>query len=386
VHGGGVTETDTRPVIPLARMDAADAPMLARLLGVVEEVARAGAFTHGPYVEGFERDFARFCEAGNAVGVASGTDALALTLRALGVGRGDEVIVPANSFIATAEAVSQVGAVPRLTDVDPDTHLITAEHVRRAIGPRTRAVIPVHLFGATVDMTPLLAVAREAGIAVVEDACQAHGARYSGRRVGTFGVAGSFSFYPAKNLGAWGDAGAVITDDDDLAERIRLLRSHGELERYDHRVVGATARLDGLQAAVLRAKLPDLEARTADRRRLAGALARRLRGAGVDLPSEPAPPGDHVHHLFVIRCADRDALRADLREQGIATGIHYPVPIHRTAAYRFLGLAAGSLPVTERLAQRVCSLPLFPSMTAAELDRVATAVEAHVGTQARAAA
>jgi dTDP-4-amino-4,6-dideoxygalactose transaminase len=273
-----------------------------------------------------------------------------------------------------------------LVDVDPDTHLITADHVRAAIGPRTRAVIPVHLFGATVDMAPILALARDAGVLVIEDACQAHGARYGGRRVGTLGVAGCFSFYPAKNLGAWGDAGAVVTDDDDLATRIRLLRSHGEHERYDHRVVGGTARLDGLQAAVLQAKLPDLEARTADRRRVAEALARRLWRSGVELPAAPEPPGDHVYHLFVIRCDDRDAVRRALREQGIATGIHYPVPIHRTAAYRSLGLAEGSLPVSEELAQRICSLPLFPSMTADEVDRVATAVEAQVPARARAAA
>ncbi|WP_259311811.1 DegT/DnrJ/EryC1/StrS family aminotransferase [Capillimicrobium parvum] len=371
--------------VPLARMDAADPELLARLLAVVEQVARSGAFTHGPFVEAFERDFAAYCEASTAVGVSSGTDALMLALRALGVGRGDEVIVPANSFIATAEAVSHVNATPRFVDVDPQTHLMTAEHVREALGPRTRAVIPVHLFGATVDLDPILAVARDAGLWVIEDACQAHGARYRGRRVGTLGHAGCFSFYPAKNLGAWGDAGAVVTDDEDLADRIRLLRSHGERPRYHHRVVGGTARLDGLQAAVLGAKLGDLDARTQDRRLVAGTLRGRLAALGVDLPASPAPPGDHVFHLLVVRCDDRDALRTHLHDRGIATGVHYPTPIHLTPAYASAGLPEGSLPVAEGLARRICTLPLFPGMTAQEIDRVADAVDEHVSAQARVA-
>jgi dTDP-3-amino-3,4,6-trideoxy-alpha-D-glucose transaminase len=239
-----------------------------------------------------------------------------------------------------------------------------------------RCVIPVHLYGATVDMEPILDVARAAGIAVIEDACQAHGARYRGRRVGTLGDAGCFSFYPAKNLGAWGDGGAVVTDRPELADRVRLLRSHGERPRYRHRVVGTTARLDGLQAAVLRIKLRRLEGWNDQRRRAAAALRAALRAAGaaVQAPAEAIPGGDHVHHLFVVRCDDRDGLRDGLARRGVASAVHYPVPVHRAGAYAHLGLGEGSLPASEAIAARVCSLPMFPSLTAAEIERVAAAV------------
>jgi dTDP-3-amino-3,4,6-trideoxy-alpha-D-glucose transaminase len=366
----------------------------------VREVAEHGAFTLGHHVESFEREFADYCEADHAVGVSSGTEALVLALRALGIGDGnpahpDEVIVPANSFIATAEAVSAVGATPVPVDVDPDSHLLTAELVAGALSPRVRCVIPVHLFGATVDLDPILALAGEAGIEVLEDACQAHGARYRGRRVGTLGALGCFSFYPAKNLGAWGDGGAVVTSRPELADRVRLLRAHGERPRYHHRVIGSTARLDALQAAVLRRKLTRLDGWNDERRRLGAALRERLSGlpgegsgtadgagapAGrrdaraVDPVRLPFPEADHVFHLFVVRCAGRDALREHLAERGVASGIHYPVPIHRTAAYAELGLAAGSLPVSESAAERICSLPIFPGMSDTELDRVAGAV------------
>ena len=325
--------------------------------------------------------------------MSSGTEALALALRALEIGPGDEVIVPSNSFIATAEAVSAVGATPVPVDVDPDSHLITAEHVAAALGPRVRCVIPVHLFGATVDLDPILELARESGIHVIEDACQAHGARYRGRRVGTLGALGCFSFYPAKNLGAWGDGGAVVTAVPELAERVQLLRSHGERPRYNHRVVGATARLDALQAAVLRRKLAYLDSRN-DGRRQAGAALRALLtgsagaaqpagratdpagrlGRAVDPVQLPFAEADHVYHLFVVRCAERDALREHLTREGVASAIHYPVPIHRAGAYADLGLEAGSLPVSEALAGQICSLPVFPGMSEAELEQVAKAV------------
>jgi len=360
-------------------MDNADPELLEELLGTVREVAEQGAFTLGHHVEAFERDFAAYCETDFAIGVSSGTEALALALRALEIGPGDEVIVPANSFIATAEAVSAVGAVPRPVDVDPDSHLITAEHVAAALGPRVRCVIPVHLYGATVELDPILELAREAGVHVIEDACQAHGARYRGRRVGTLGALGCFSFYPAKNLGAWGDGGAVVTAIPELAERVQLLRSHGERPRYHHRVVGATARLDALQAALLRRKLTRLD-RWNDERRLAGSeLRARLAvspgGAPtVDPVHLPFSEADHVYHLFVVRCAERDALRKHLEREGVASAIHYPVPIHRTGAYADLGLHAGSLPVSEALAGQICSLPIFPGMNQAELEQVLSAV------------
>ncbi|HSZ68869.1 MAG TPA: DegT/DnrJ/EryC1/StrS family aminotransferase [Solirubrobacteraceae bacterium] len=396
--------------VPFTRMDNADPALFEELMGAVREVAERGAFTLGHHVEAFERDFAEYCETDCAVGVASGTEALALALRALEIGPGDEVIVPANSFIATAEAVSAVGATPRPVDVDPDTHLITAELIAASLGPRVRCVIPVHLFGATVDLDPILELAREAGVHVLEDACQAHGARYRGRRVGTFGALGCFSFYPAKNLGAWGDGGAVVTAHSDLAERVRLLRSHGERPRYHHREVGATARLDALQAAILRRKLTRLEGWNDERRRVGEVLRARLASAdagtsaienvralaahgghgangtqgaaaartglrAVEPVRPPVAEGDHVYHLFVVRCAQRDALREHLAAEGVASAIHYPVPIHRTEAYSALGLAPGSLPVSEALAERICSLPVFPGMSDAELDRIVEAVE-----------
>jgi dTDP-3-amino-3,4,6-trideoxy-alpha-D-glucose transaminase len=370
--------------VPFTRLDCSDDQLLEELMGAVWEVAREGTFTRGEHVESFEREFAAYCETDFAVGASSGTEALTLALRALEIGPGDEVIVPTNSFIATAEAVSAVGATPRLVDVDPDSHLISAEIVARSLTPSVRCVIPVHLFGDTVDLDPILALARETGIHVVEDACQAHGARYRGRRVGTLGVIGCFSFYPTKNLGGWGDGGALVSAVPELAERLRLLRSHGEKPRHRHRIVGATARLDALQAAVLRRKLTHLDGWNEERRRLGAALRERLEEAAGETSADraietvglPVTAADHVYHLFVVRTKARDALRAHLSRWGIASAIHYPIPIHLTEAYAHLGLGPGSLPVSERLAEQICSLPLFPGMTDIELERVAEAVEA----------
>ena len=360
--------------VPFVRMDHHDPALLEELLAAVREVAEQGAFVLGPAVEAFEREFAAYCGSEHAVGVASGTDALILALRALGIGPGDEVLVPANSFIATAEAVSAVGARPRFTDVDPLTGLMTAGIARAALTPAVRCIAPVHLFGATVDMDPIVELAREHGISVLEDACQAHGAWYRGRRAGTIGDAGCFSFYPAKNLGAWGDGGAVVSDDAALADRVALLRSHGERPRYNHRMVGATARLDGLQAAVLRIKLRRLEGWNDERRRAAAALRAGLAPTGVGLPAEAIAGGDHVHHLFVIRVPDRDRVRAELSARGVATGVHYPVPIHRTEAYADLGMGPGSLPVAEAMADEICSLPIHPGMERWEIDAIVEAV------------
>jgi dTDP-4-amino-4,6-dideoxygalactose transaminase len=364
--------------VPLTRLDFADPELLEELMGAVRGVAERGAFTLGEPVEAFEREFAAYCETDFAVGVSSGTEALALALRALEVGPGDEVIVPSNSFIATAEAVSAVGATPRLVDVDPGSHLITAEIVARNLDPSVRCVIPVHLFGATVELEPILSLTRDAGVHVIEDACQAHGARYRGQRVGSFGAFGCFSFYPTKNLGGWGDGGAVVTSVSELADRVRLLRAHGEQPRYHHRLVGTTARLDALQAAVLRRKLIRLDSWNDERRRLGAMLRTRLtaelenRGSGapIEIASGPLAQADNVYHLFVVRSDDRDELREHLSRCGIASAVHYPTPIHLTEAYAGLGLARGSLPVSERLAERMCSLPLFPGMTDDELELV----------------
>jgi dTDP-3-amino-3,4,6-trideoxy-alpha-D-glucose transaminase len=361
--------------IPITRLDQADPELLEELLAVVSRVAHKGAFTMGAELEAFESEFAAYCETDHAVGVSSGTEAIVLALKALDLGAGDEVIVPSNSFIATAEAVSLAGATPRLVDVDPFTHLLSADAVEAAIGPRTRCVIPVHLMGSTVDLQPLLEVARAAGIAVVEDCAQAHGARYRGQRVGTFGDIGCFSMYPTKNLGAWGDGGAIVTADPALADRVRLLRSHGEQPRYHHKMVGTTARLDALQAAILRVKLQRLDGWNEDRRRIGAMLREGLAGSGVEIPEPAATDGDHVYHLFIVRTKQREALRAFLDERGVSTAVHYPFPIHRTEAYAELGLGEGSLPVAERLAEEICTLPLFPSMSDDEVAQVIEAVQ-----------
>jgi dTDP-3-amino-3,4,6-trideoxy-alpha-D-glucose transaminase len=340
--------------VPLTRLDNADPDLMDDLLAAVERVARGASFILGREVEAFEAELAAYCGTAEAIGVGSGTDALALALMARGIGPGDEVIVPTNSFIASAEAVSLAGATPRLVDVDPDTHVLTAEIVADAIGPATACVMPVHLY--------------------VEDACQAHGALYRGRRAGSLGDAGCFSFYPAKNLGAWGDGGAIVTDDAELARRVRLLRAHGESPRYHHRIRGTTSRLDAIHAAVLRVKLRRLDRWNESRRRAGAALAEALSGTAVRVPVPPAPGGDHVFHQFVVESGDRDALRAHLGTRRIASGIHYPVPIHRSDAYADLDPRPESLPVAERLAGRICSLPMSPSLTEEEIERIASAV------------
>jgi dTDP-4-amino-4,6-dideoxygalactose transaminase len=360
--------------VPFTRLDNADPELLAELLAVVEDVSARAAFTLGSEVEEFERAFAEWCGSEHAVGVSSGTAALELALRGLGVGPGDEVIVPTNSFIATAEAVSAVGATPRLVDVDEETALITAEIVEDALNPRTRCVIPVHLYGRTVEMDPLLALCRERRILVVEDACQAHGSLSRGRPAGSLGDAGCFSFYPTKNLGAWGDGGAVVTSDSKLADRVRKLRSHGELTRHYHEMPAKTDRLDALQAAILRVKLARLDEANRARRAAGAALREALAEAAVIPPAPTAVEGDHVFHLFVVRTSVRHALRSHLSEAGIAHAIHYPRPIHLQPAYANLGLIAGSLPIAERLAGESCSLPIFPRISEQEIDRIATVV------------
>jgi dTDP-3-amino-3,4,6-trideoxy-alpha-D-glucose transaminase len=353
--------------VPLAAMDGADPGLMDELLGAVASVARAGAFIGGEVLERFEHQFAAYCEAPYAVGVSSGTDALALALRALGVRAGDEVVVPANSFIATAEAVVMAEARPRFADVDLETQLVTAETIEAALTPRTRCVIPVHLYGRTVDLYPVMELAAAHEVVVLEDACQAHGARYRGRRVGAIADAGAFSFYPAKNLGAWGDAGALVTRREDVAEAVRLMRSHGERPRYTHRVIGGTARLDAIQAAVLSVKLAHLERANEGRR----AIAANLRAALADSEAVLAPPaaprwGDHVYHQFVVRTLGRERFRAELERAGIQTAIHYPVPINRTEAFRHLeeGEAA---PRAAKLAGEIVSLPVFPAMGTGQL-------------------
>ena len=358
--------------VPITRLDNEDPELMDELLEAVQHVAATARFILGPEVEAFEAEWADHCGAGHAVALSSGTDALILALRALDIGPGDEVLIPANSFVATAEAVSLIGATPRFVDVEPTTALITPEAMRAAIGPRTRCVIPVHLYGRTLALEPLARLAAERGVAVIEDACQAHGALIGNRRAGTVGIAGCFSFYPAKNLGAWGDAGALVTDDARLAERVRLLRSHGERVRYHHEIVGTTARLDDIQAAILRVKLRRLDTWNAARRQIGAALTAALRDSPVTPPAATGADSDHVFHQFVVQSDERDRLRVHLMNRGIATAIHYPVPIHQTPAYA--ARPVSHLPVAETLAKRILSLPIYPGMPDHEVGLVADAI------------
>jgi dTDP-4-amino-4,6-dideoxygalactose transaminase len=361
--------------VPFIRLDSADPELFAELMETVERIARDSAFTLGPELERFEAAFASFCGTEYAAGVSSGTAALEIALLALGIGPGDEVIVPTYSFIATAEAVSTVGATPVIVDVDPETALLTAATVEQALTEKTRCVIPVHLFGRPVDLDPILAICSERGIAVIEDACQAHGALYKGKPVGSLGDAGCFSFYPTKNLGGWGDGGALVTSDPALDAKARLLRSHGEGTRHHHELATGTHRLDTLQAAILEVKLRRLPAWNQRRREAADALCAGLAGSNVTAPAAAAADSDHVYHLFVVRSDNRDALRDHLDARGVASAIHYPTPIHLQPAYAELGLGRGDLPVAERLASENCSLPIFPAIEDAQIAEIVAAVQ-----------
>jgi dTDP-4-amino-4,6-dideoxygalactose transaminase len=334
-----------------------------------------GGYIGGPAVAAFEREWAAYCGVDHAVGVASGTDALQLSLTALNIGAGDEVVVPANTFIATAAAVVRAGATPRFADVSDDTLLMTPNTLAEAITPRTRAVIVVHLYGQLPDMTGILATAQRAGIAVIEDAAQAHGAEWGGRRAGSFGEAACFSFYPAKNLGAFGDAGAVVTSQPELADQIRSLANHGRSpggSHYEHDCLGTNSRLDALQAILLSGKLARLDAWTERRIELASRY-RDLLGSCEFADNElkltdAAPLARHVYHLFVVRVARRDSVRAELARRGIQTGVHYPVPCHRQPPLR--RFAERPLPVAEQSAGQLLSLPIFPHLTDRQVDFV----------------
>ena len=330
-------------------------------------VLRHGRFVGGPEVDQFEESFAAYCETATCVGVANGTDALELILSGLGVGPGDEVIVPTNTFVATVEAVCAVGARPRFVDVLPDTLLIDPDAVATAAGPDTVAVIAVHLFGQMADIDALLPVARRYGLAVIEDACQAHGARWRGRRAGSAGTAAAFSFYPGKNLGALGDGGAVVTGDTDLAERIRRRADHGRssVARYRHELRGRNSRLDTLQAAMLSVKLADLDNANRARCRVMDRYRRQL--PPWARPVATHPDAEPVHHLAVIRVDDRAAVTAELDRHQIGWGIHYPIPCHWQPAYRQF---AESLPVAEQASEQILSLPMSPMLTDREVDRV----------------
>jgi dTDP-4-amino-4,6-dideoxygalactose transaminase len=360
------------PFLDLGAIQQSYAP---ELRGAFERVLRSGWYILGQEVEQFEREYAAYCEASECVGVANGLDALTLALRALGIGPGDEVIVPSNTYIATWLAVSHVGATPVPVEPLEATTNLDPARVAAALTPRTRALMPVHLYGQPAELAPMLALAREHGLKVVEDAAQAHGARYRGRRIGAHGDAVAWSFYPGKNLGALGDGGAVTTDDPALAERVRVLRNYGSRRKYHNEVIGVNSRLDELQAALLRAKLPRLDADNARRAAIAARYQLLLEG-GPARPIQVATGCDSVWHLFVIRHPRRDALAAALARCGIATMIHYPVPPHLQPAYASLGFAAGSLPIAEALHREVLSLPMGPTMRLEDVDRVVEAIDA----------
>jgi dTDP-4-amino-4,6-dideoxygalactose transaminase len=360
--------------VPFADLASMTQEVRAEVDAAVAQVFDSGRFVGGAAVERFEQDWAEYCGTAHCVGVANGTDALQLALRALKIGPGDEVVVPTNTFVATAEAVVLAGATPRFADVSPDTLLLTAATLQAAISPRTRAVIVVHLYGQVADMVSIGAVAAAAGIAVVEDAAQAHGARWRDRRAGSLGHIGCFSFYPGKNLGAFGDAGAVVTDDADLASAVRCMRDHGRSEgsHYVHELLGTNSRMDAVQAAVLAVKLRRLEGWTASRRAVAAHYRSRLAGGPVRLV-DVAEPATHVYHLMVARVPSRERVRQGLADLGIETGLHYPTPCHLLPPYR--GYALEPLPVAEGAAEEIVSLPLFPHLTEAQVDRVCVELE-----------
>ncbi len=361
------------PAIPLVDLAAQHAEVADEISRGMAAVIARSAFILGEEVGAFEADFARACGAAHAIGVGNGTDAIELVLRALGIGAGGEVLVPANTFIATALAVLRAGARPVLVDCDAH-HLIDPERLAAAVTPRTRAILPVHLFGQLADMEAVAAVAAAHGLLVLEDAAQAHGARRQGRPAGSFGRAAAFSFYPGKNLGAYGDAGAVVTSDDALAGRIRHLRNWGSERKYHHPEAGFNSRLDTLQAVVLAAKLRRLADWNAARRRAAARYEALL--AGLDEVETPRvlPGNDHVWHLYVVRVPRRDAVLARLQADGIGAGIHYPTPLHLHGALRPLGYSAGDFPHAERAAAEILSLPMYPHLGAAQQERVVAAL------------
>jgi dTDP-4-amino-4,6-dideoxygalactose transaminase len=339
------------------------------------DVVASGQFVLGPNVRTFETELAEYVGCRRAVGVASGTDALQLALVALGIGPGDEVITTPFTFIATASTISHTGAVPVFVDIDPRTFNIAPELVEAAITPRTKAILPVHLFGQMVDMEPILDIARRHGLRVIEDAAQAIGAEEGGKRAGSAGDIGCFSFYPTKNLGAYGDGGMVTTNDPVLAEKVDMLRRQGSKKKYFNEVLGFNSRLDEIQAALLRVKLKYLDAWAEERQRVARRYAELLAGTGVETPHE-RPDVRHVYHQYTIRSRHRDELRAYLKEQGIGTMIYYPVPLHCLPLYAGLGYAEGSLPESERAAAEVLSLPMYPELEEEQIQTVAAAVVA----------
>ena len=365
--------------VPFLDLKAHHEPLREQLLAAVTEVIDSSAFAGGPYVAAFEQDFAAYCHCQHAVGVGNGTEAIWLPLLALGIGAGDEVITVPGTFMATAEAITHAGATPVFVDVNERTYTMDPEGLRKALTPRTKAIVPVHLFGQMADMDPILEFARAHGLHVIEDAAQAHGAEYKGRRAGSQGHAASFSFYPGKNLGAFGEAGGVVTNDPDLAQKIRTLRDHGQTRKYHHAVVGWNSRMDGVQAAVLSLKLQRLERGNQLRRAHAARYDEAFAGLEEVITPVAADYARHVYHIYAIRVQERDEVMRRLAEKGIGTGIHYPIPVHLQEAYSDLGYGVGDFPVAEQAAREFISLPMFPELTPEQLEWTIAGVREAVG-------
>jgi dTDP-4-amino-4,6-dideoxygalactose transaminase len=370
--------------VPLLDLQAQYRPLREEILAAITRVSDSQRFILGPEVEALERELAEWMGVPRTIGVSSGTDAVLIALMACGIGQGDEVVTSTYSFFATAGCIARLGAVPVLVDIDPKTYNINPAAVREAITPRTRAIVPVHLFGLMADMNPILAIAREAGIAVIEDAAQAIGARANGRAAGTLGDIGCFSFFPSKNLAAFGDGGFVATNDPALADRLKLLRNHGAEPKYFHKIIGGNFRLDALQAAVLRVKLPHLAGGTEARRKNAATYQRLFADRGlseqVRLPFEPAG-SYHIFNQFVIQVSERDELREYLRVRDIGTEIYYPVPFHLQECFSALGYSPGAFPVAEAAARETLALPIYGELTQAQLEYVVETIARFMATR-----
>ena len=361
---------DTIPFVDLTRQYAS---IKSEIDAAIQQTLDRGTFAAGAAVARFENEFAKYCGARHCVAVNSGTSALHLAMIASGVKAGDEVITVPFTFIATAWAVSYVGARPVFVDVEPQTATLDVSKIEGAIGAKTRAILPVHLYGQMADLQPLKELCARRGLILIEDAAQAHGAQYCGRRAGAFGHIGCFSFYPAKNLGAFGEGGAITTDDDAIAKRLRRLRDHAQIDKYRHEELGFNYRMDELQGAILTVKLKHLDDWNRARAEIAKSLRKKLAGTSISLPYE-APERRHVWHLFVVRSSQRDKLRAELSRSRIGTGLHYPIPLHLQPAYRYLGHQQGDFPVAEKIASECLSLPIFPELKEHEVDRICDAV------------
>lgn len=367
--------------VPFLDLKAQYESIRGEIATALQEVLDRTAFAGGPFTTQFEDDFARFCHTEHAVGVNSGTTALWMALQGLGIGTGDEVITVPNTFIATAEAISFCGATPVFVDVDERTYTMDPSLIEEAITPKTRAIVPVHLYGQTADMDPIVAIARAHGLWVVEDAAQAHGAEYRGRRAGSIGDAGCFSFYPGKNLGAYGEGGAVVTNNGDLDKWLRMFRDHGQAEKHHHSIIGWNCRMDGFQAAVLSVKLKYMEEWSQARRTHAAHYSELLADfEDITVPYE-ADYTRHVYHIYAIRTPDREGLISSLREAGIACGVHYPTPIHLQEAYGSLDLGEGTFPVAEKCAEESTSLPMFAELTSRQTAAIVPAIQDHLSSR-----